>query len=151
MHNYKLLAWTRGLQSRFNLIEIKKACMSWTSFFQSFILLPVHFLIKSNTTKAWHKRCDFCVSHETKWLSHLPFATSWKSMKIIHWSPVRDFTNPEQSSTKKPNLFCIGTKTAIYSIINLILEDSADSSGKYFVYVSQRRRKGTPDDRIQTP
>ena len=30
-------------------------------------------LIKSNATKAWHKRCEFCVSDETKWLSHLPF------------------------------------------------------------------------------
>ena len=52
---------------------MKKACMSWTSFFQSFVLLPVHSLIKSNATKAWHKRCEFCVSDETKWLSHLPF------------------------------------------------------------------------------
>ena len=30
-------------------------------------------LIKSNAAKSWHKRCEFCVSEETKWLSHLPF------------------------------------------------------------------------------
>ena len=32
-------------------------------------------LIKSNATKAWHKRCEFCVSDETKWLSHLPLCS----------------------------------------------------------------------------
>ena len=30
-------------------------------------------LIKSNATRLWHKRCEFCVSEETKWLSYLPF------------------------------------------------------------------------------
>ena len=29
-------------------------------------------LIKSNATRLWHKRCEFCVSEETKWLSYLP-------------------------------------------------------------------------------
>ena len=30
-------------------------------------------LLKSNATLTWHKRCEFCVTDEAKWLSHLPF------------------------------------------------------------------------------
>ena len=68
---------------------------------------------------------------------------------LMKSNATKDFTNHEQSSTKKPNLFCLGTKITIFSIINPILEDSADSSGRYSVYVSQRRQKETPYDSIQ--
>ncbi|KAL5249264.1 hypothetical protein ACHWQZ_G018201 [Mnemiopsis leidyi] len=30
-------------------------------------------LATSNALKSWYKRCEFCVSDDTKWLTHLPF------------------------------------------------------------------------------
>ncbi|KAL5266088.1 hypothetical protein ACHWQZ_G006666 [Mnemiopsis leidyi] len=30
-------------------------------------------LATSNARKSWYKRCEFCVSDDTKWLTHLPF------------------------------------------------------------------------------
>ena len=75
---------------------------------------------KSDGTKSWYKRCEFCTMEETNWVSHLPFSNIMSNMHLSH---VQDIINSARNSTRIPNLSCFEMMNSTISTSSLMSAD----------------------------